>query len=203
MKEFFVYQREIPKILVPNGALDIVYIILYYIHQLETRLEDTIMRVLGLDLGGVVIDTPTRISLPYEVALEHIRRTLKDTPPTSPLAVVEQIARRFDHVWIVSACSDGEVKELTRMWLDHVDFWNITGLKRDQLHFCGFENGAKAQKVRTLNPLPTHFLDDRWEYLRAMEGVVLNRTFYDRGEGEPNPDGLPVVTSLEEYLAQL
>jgi hypothetical protein len=161
------------------------------------------MQVLGLDLGGVVIDTPTRTALPYKTALAHFERTFKETQPTSPLEIVRQIRDEFDHVWIVSACSDDKVERLTRAWLDHVDFWNITGLTQDQLHFCGFENEAKAQKVRTLNPCPTHFLDDRWEYLRGMRDHVFYRTLYDRREGEPNPDDLAVVSSLEEYLARL
>lgn len=161
------------------------------------------MKTLGLDLGGVIINTPTRITLPYDEAIAFIRMTLKETPPTSPLSVIKQIARRFDHVWMVSACSNIEVEQLTRMWMEHVGFWKETGLHPDHLHFCGIEHDAKAGLTGTLDPLPTHFLDDRWEYLREMAGFVPHCTLYDRGEAEPNPDNLPTVRSLEEYLARL
>lgn len=160
------------------------------------------MRTLGLDLGGVVIDTPTRISLPAnEVPLDFVKRLLSEAQPTAPLSVARQIISKFDHVWIVSA-SDPEYEQLARQWLERWDFWGETGLQSDRLRFCATSSTAKAQLVRGLAPLPTDFLDDRWDYLCHMQDFVPNRVLYDRGEGEPNPDNLPRVTSLEEYLVR-
>lgn len=82
-----------------------------------------------------------------------------------------------DNAYIVSRCSkEGEQKIMS--WLYYKSFWELTGMKRENIRFCRnrHEKGPICAELGI-----THFVDDRLECLVAMETVK----FRSRLSSEP------------------
>jgi hypothetical protein len=107
------------------------------------------------------------------------------TPPTP--GAFEVIPRLVDHfegrVWIISKCGEStQVKTLA--WLGHHDFYDRTGMPRENVRFCR-ERAEKAVHCRELGI--THMIDDRLDVHRAIRDVVPHLYLFGPQNGEvPN-----------------
>ena len=150
------------------------------------------MNTIGLDIGGVIINVPTRIT-------SKLWETLKARPdadilPVAPLTQMQRTLRRFQHVYLVSAATDAEMQARILSWLGHWKFWEITGVPKDHLHFCDSPS-KKGELCREQRLKPDVFVDDTPAALASLEMVVPYRIFFDRREGELQPEGTVRVTS--------
>lgn len=123
---------------------------------------------LGVDFGRVIHggtdgDEDTAF---LQGGLEEALRTpaVEGTFEVLP-ELVERFGRR---VWIISKCGP-VVENKTRLWLDHHDFWERTGVPRANVRFCR-RRADKAQHCADLRI--THMIDDRLDVHRAIRGLV-------------------------------
>ena len=124
------------------------------------------------------------------------------TPPCEGLyEVLPNLVRRFDgHVWLVSKAGQ-RVQEKTRRWLSHQHFFERTGIPAHHLRFC-LDRAEKATHCRELGV--THFIDDRQDVLRHLDGIVEHRFLFGP-QSTPVPPGLIPVASwrvVHEAIAQ-
>jgi hypothetical protein len=83
--------------------------------------------------------------------------------------VVPRLVARFERqVWLVSKAGP-RIERLTRRWLEHHDFFERTGLRRDRVRFCR-QRADKREHALSLGL--THFIDDRVDVLEHLRGVV-------------------------------
>jgi hypothetical protein len=112
------------------------------------------------------------------VAGEHVGAN-RPSPTTYTMApAFEALARltvRFaGRVWLVSKCGPA-VEARTRAWLDHHRFFELTGIAPGNLRFCR----ARPDKAPICKKLGIgFFVDDRWDVLLAMHGVVPHRFLF-------------------------
>src|SRR5262249_24457584 len=143
---------------------------------------------LGIDIGGVILD---RVS---------------EDGPNARMAAVEgafdAIARLVggrvnERVWLV-ARSDEPFEPLVLTWLDETDFFVLTGVQRQHVHFCR-RRADKAMVARLLRI--THFIDDRLEVLAHLVGVVPHLYFFRSraADVEPFVEILPHVHMVARW----
>jgi hypothetical protein len=127
---------------------------------------------LGIDIGRVIIGGDGADSQ----FLDGDEASALATPPVAgAFAAVAELVRRFDaNVWLVSKAGP-RIQARTCRWLDERRFFAVTGLPRDQVRFCR-ERREKADHARTL--ALTHFIDDRFDVLRHLEGIVPHRYLF-------------------------
>jgi hypothetical protein len=130
---------------------------------------------LGIDVGRVLI-SPGDDSAPDT---SFIGGTLEDALRTPPyegvFAVVPRLVEKFEgRVWIISKCGP-RIQDRTRQWLKHHRFFERTGIPEGHLRFC-LRRPQKALHCADLGI--THFIDDRFDVLDAMRGVVPNRYLF-------------------------
>lgn len=143
---------------------------------------------LGIDIGGVIIDrandwTPTSF-------FEKDYLTAKASPDA--FEVIAQLDGAFyDEVHLVSKCKP-HIQPRTLEWLAYHNFYFLTGMPEENLHFC-LKREEKRAICQTLGI--THFVDDRLEVLSYLDGVVPNLFLFSPQEKEMGPykDFLPRV----------
>lgn len=157
--------------------------------------------VLGVDIGGVIID---RINDGTDTSFfgDNYLRT------TAVPGVFEALRRLVDErfgerVWLVSKCGR-RIQEKTLRWLRHHDFYNQTGIRQDHVRFC-LQRHEKAGICEELGI--THFVDDRLEILGNLRTAKCLYLF------QPNPnevrrfahflDRVRQVNAWEEILREL
>lgn len=123
------------------------------------------VEVLGVDVGGVIIDKVNDNTDTSFFGDNYLQTT-------ATLGVFEALQRlvseRFgEHVHLVSKCGK-RVQEKTLRWLDHHQFYERTGIGREHVYFC-LERHEKAGICRRLGV--THFIDDRLEVLGSLQTV--------------------------------
>lgn len=127
-------------------------------------------KVVGVDLGNVVIGggTTSPETNPEAEDTSFFGDNFLKTPriPGSFEAVAE-LAKKFD-VWIISKCGQ-KVQDKSLAWLEHHNFFEITGVKREQVIFCRKRN-EKAGIAQSLGLFA--FIDDREDIIESMQGVV-------------------------------
>lgn len=155
--------------------------------------------VLGLDVGGVIID---RANDDTDTSFfgDHYLQT------TAVAGVFEAVRRlvdeRFgDRVHVISKCG-AVVERKTREWLAHHGFFERTGVSEANLHF--------VRRRRDKGPVCTrlgieHFVDDHVAVLAALDTVPHRYLF--TGGGTPVPDEIPAwvvhVTGWDSALDEL
>jgi len=108
------------------------------------------MRILGIDCGNVIFHGFGR-SVPG--SLENIRKIVQ--------------SKHFDKIYIVSrARIIAKYYYLAR--LKYINFWNYTGISRNDIYFCRYDE-EKAAICKQLNI--NYFIDDRFEVLRHLSMV--------------------------------
>lgn len=130
--------------------------------------------VLGVDIGGVIIDRVNNGADTSFFSDNYLRTT---AVPGVFDALRELVEKRFgDKVFLVSKCGR-KVQEKTMHWLDHNGFYDSTGIKHGHIHFCR-ERHEKAGICQRLSV--THFVDDRLEVLSNLTTVGTLYLFQSR-----------------------
>lgn len=119
--------------------------------------------VLGVDVGGVIID---RVNDNTDTSFFG-RNYLQTTAVADAFEVLRALTDYFDKIVVVSKCGQ-QTQDKTLQWLQQHDFYGITGIQKSDVHFCR-ERRDKSGICRRLNV--THFVDDRLEVLSYLETV--------------------------------
>lgn len=124
---------------------------------------------LGIDVGRVLI-SPGGNARPDTSFIGGSLEDALNTPPYDDMFdIVPTLVERFEgRVWIVSKCG-ARIQERTLQWFAHHQFFERTGIRRDQVRFC-LKRPDKAVHCRELGI--THFIDDRSDVLEPMIGIV-------------------------------
>ena len=121
--------------------------------------------VLGVDIGGVIID---RVSDRTDTSFFGENFLLTTAVPDAFEAIAMLAERRFPAgVYLVSKCGR-KIEEKTLRWLDHHRFYEQTGVAEAHVRFCR-ERHEKAGICGELGI--THFVDDRLEVLSDLTSV--------------------------------
>ncbi len=121
--------------------------------------------VLGVDIGGVIID---RINDGTDTSFFSENYLHTTEVPGVFEALRRLVAEKFgDKVFLVSKCGQ-RTSDKTLAWLEYHDFHRITGVGSDAVHFCR-ERHQKAPICQKLGI--THFVDDRLEILGRLATV--------------------------------
>lgn len=117
----------------------------------KRRFNSSKMKILGVDCGDVIFYQISGTLVPG--SLEGLRRIVR--------------SRHFDKVYIVSKA--GFLSQiLFRIRFRRLNFWEYTGIPRENLYFCRRYEDKKAicEKLSV-----THFIDDRFRVLHNLESV--------------------------------
>jgi hypothetical protein len=90
------------------------------------------------------------------------------------------------------------IQARTRRWLDERRFFAATGVPREHLRFCR-ERREKAEHALALGL--THFIDDRLDVLRHLEGIVPHRFLF--GPQRWRPECGPTLRHVRDWRALL
>lgn len=121
--------------------------------------------VLGVDIGGVIID---RINDRTDTSFFSENYLQTTAVPGVVESLRQLVEKRFgEHVYLVSKCGS-KVEAKSLRWLDHHRFHQMSGVPSGNIRFCR-ERHEKAGICRELGI--THFVDDRLEVLSYLETV--------------------------------
>jgi hypothetical protein len=159
----------------------------------------TALPVLGVDIGGVLIDRPGE---------DGDTSFFGDRPMETPAVpgAVEALGRLAagpfaSRVHLISKAGP-KVSERTTAWLAHHGFAEATGIGPDRVHFVR-RREDKAPVCRRLGV--THFVDDRLSVLTHLESVPY-RYLFTGGLGDhpaPDPRRVPPWARLVENWDEL
>lgn len=132
--------------------------------------------VLGVDIGGVIID---RVNDGTDTSF-FSENYLRTTAVPGAFAVLRRLVdERFGAgVYLVSKCGK-KVEAKTLHWLDHHRFYEISGISPGRIRFCR-KRYEKAGICKELGI--THFVDDRLEVLSNLTTVGQLFLFRPRAE---------------------
>ena len=116
---------------------------------------------IGIDIGGVIIAQDTDEPDLFFTDAFLNAKTFPDCFETIK-HLVQSIGR--ENVFIISKCGE-IVQKKSREWLEHKDFFDITGFDPKNIYFC-LERQDKAQIADKLGL--TVFIDDRYTVLQYM-----------------------------------
>jgi hypothetical protein len=124
---------------------------------------------LGIDIGRVIIGGGDEPGADTRFLDGDERRAMSTPAVQGAFPTIAELVRAFaGRVWLVSKAG-ARVQDRTRRWLDANSFYTTTGVARTHLRFCR-ERPQKADHARELGL--THFIDDRFDVLLALRGVV-------------------------------
>lgn len=153
----------------------------------------TIPRVLGVDIGGVVI---ARSSTREQEDTSFFGDRYLETPevPGAFAALAQLVGSgRFAAVHFVSKAGEATARK-TREWLAHRDAYAATGIPAACLHFC---RERYEKRAICLIFGVTDFVDDRVDVLQNLDGAVARRYLFapagDRHRPAQPPVGLIMV----------
>ncbi len=127
--------------------------------------QNTQAEVLGVDIGGVVMD---RINDNTDTSFFGGNYLNTTAVPGTIEALARLVAERFGaRVHFVSKCGPG-IERKTREWLRYHDVFGRTGIPQGNLRFCR-RRREKAPIAEELGL--THFIDDRLEILGRLTTV--------------------------------
>lgn len=153
---------------------------------------------LGLDFGGVIVkahdrnaceDTnlcsDDRMEMVHDGALEGIKTMVSLTGGA---------------VWIVSKAGP-KMQQITRDWLDAVDFYSKTSMARYHLCFC--EERPQKETICTFLNI-THFVDDRLHIMQILRHCVPNLLLFGTEKNRRFcPPWASLVTNWPELMKQV
>ncbi|MBY8856478.1 hypothetical protein K7711_08320 [Nocardia sp. CA2R105] len=139
---------------------------------------------MGVDFGRVIQGAAAEPGAADTVFLSGgVEQALRTPPSLDAFEVLARLVPRFDGAWVISKCGP-RIEQRTRQWLDHHDFYDRTGIPRENLRFCR----ARADKAIHCAELGiTHMIDDRIEVHSALRGLVPH-LFWFGAQTEPPPD---------------
>jgi len=132
--------------------------------------------VLGIDIGGVIIDRVNDGTDTSFFGDNYLRTT---AVPDAFRVIRDLVEQRFgDRVYLVSKCGK-KVEKKTLHWLAHHRFHDLSGILSDNVRFCR-QRHEKSGICEDLGI--THFIDDRLEvlsYLTSVDSLFLFQPRYD------------------------
>ncbi len=150
---------------------------------------------LGVDFGRVIQGATLPSGDEDTVFLAGgIEDAMRTPPSPNAFEVLARLVARFEgRAWVISKCGP-RVEQRTRQWLDRHDFYERTGVPRDNLRFCR----ARADKAVHCAELGiTHMIDDRLDVHRALRGLVPYLYLFGL-QTEPVPEWVEHVPSWPE-----
>ena len=150
-------------------------------------MKDTSQRLptLGIDIGRVLISPWHADGADTSFIGGSLQQALETPPYEGMFDAVAPLVERFrGRAWLVSKCGPS-VQAKSRAWLAHHRFFERTGIAPGHLRFC-LQRPQKADHCRELGI--THFIDDRSDVLRHLEGIVPHRYLF-------GPQGKPVTVA--------
>jgi hypothetical protein len=153
---------------------------------------------LGIDIGRVLICPDARGTRGDTSFIGGSIQDALDTPPYDGMMdVVPALVQLFGaKVWLVSKCGP-RVQEKSRLWLRHHRFFERTGIPSENLRFC-LERPQKADHCSELGI--THFIDDRLDVLRCLDGVVQHRYLFGPQKEQGAPRGIVLMPAWSDAL---
>lgn len=119
--------------------------------------------LIGIDIGKVIIGGES--DLPDT---SFFSENFLATPPVSEaFESIRLLAQEFD-VWLISKCGQ-KIQDRSLAWLEEYKFFEITGVKPDQVIFCR-QRKEKAPIAASLGLRV--FIDDRLDIISSMKDVV-------------------------------
>lgn len=160
--------------------------------------------VLGVDLGGVVIDRIySKGNLFYN---DYFLLTSEIAGAIDALRLLREMGYE---IFIVSKADNNNFLNRTILWLEYQLFYERTGIDRDNVFFCE-DRGKKALFCKE-NGI-THLIDDRLEIIGSMVGVVPNLYLFRPRQEEINRidgglekyvDHIQIMNNWQEVLRRL
>ena len=143
---------------------------------------------LGIDIGRVLIAAESTDGADTSFIGGSLQDAL-DTPPYEGMfeAVAPLVDRFEGRVWLVSKCGPSVHR-----------FFERTGVPPANLRFC-LQRPQKADHCRELRI--THFIDDRSDVLRHLEGIVPNRYLFGPQRKPVTVDGLVLLPAWKDAAA--
>ena len=151
---------------------------------------------LGIDVGGVIID---RINDKTDTSFfgNNYLATTACPDAFESISKLTRVTFGIDNVYLVSKARE-KTERRTREWLEHHRFYEITGIKPENVHVCK-ERDGKAPICKDLGI--THFIDDRLEVLGYLTTVDNLYLFQGRSrEIEKNKEHLGRVIQVNNWL---
>ena len=151
--------------------------------------------VLGIDIGGVIIDRVKNDGTDTSFFTDNYLNTSAVLGAFD--AINSLVAEKFKgNVHLVSKCG-ATVEAKTLHWLQHQRFYEIALVLPDHVHFCR-ERHQKAGICEGLGI--THFIDDRLEVLSYLTSVE-NRFLFQPSPNEIRryAQHLPRVYRVESW----
>lgn len=158
-------------------------------------------RILGVDIGGVIID---RVRNDGTDTAFKGERYLETTAVPDVFSSLSKLNGRFDGiVYVVSKCGlETELK--TRNWLEYNGFYDLTKISPANVHYCRTRQ-EKAPICKWLEI--THFIDDRLEVLNYLETVPNKYLFGPQKQKDleqaKNLQSIILVDSWKEALQKI
>jgi len=124
---------------------------------------------IGIDIGGVIIAQDTD-----EPDLFFTEAFLNAKTFLDCFETIKHLVQSLgcENVFIISKCGES-IQKKSREWLEHKNFFNITGFDPNNIYFC-LERQEKAKIADKLGL--TVFIDDRYTVLQYMlNSTQLNR----------------------------
>lgn len=153
----------------------------------------------GVDIGRVLLSAADPTGASDSSFLSGNDAVALRTPPTA--GAIEALAALVDacdgRVWLVSKCGP-RIAALSTRWLVHQGVHLRTGLATDHVRFCR-DRAGKAPICAELGI--THFVDDRVDVHRHLEGIVPFRFLF--GWQKPGTVAPPGVTRVVDWAAAL
>lgn len=89
----------------------------------------------GIDFGGVIVERFDQCSSGPDTSFSSDHKTSK--PVENAISSIAEIVKIFgaDNVFIVSKCGT-KMRQKTLEWLEYNKFYQNTGVKRENVHFC-------------------------------------------------------------------
>lgn len=150
-------------------------------------------RALGVDIGNVIIEN----RLNDKEQLDE--KGYAELPVVDgSLEALKKLFLEFSgNVFLISKCTEWAQEQILS-WLDTHDFYNKTGVNRDNIYFvrARHEKDAICKKLGI-----THFIDDRLEVLSHMIETVPNLILFQPDQDEINKFSqfLPKVIRVENW----
>ncbi len=156
---------------------------------------DIVIPRLGIDVGRVIIDGSNNDNTDTSFFGGNYLAT---TAVAGAFEAIRQLVQYFgaDNTFIVSKCYP-PIQEQTRKWLAHHEFYERTGVKPENVHFC-LKRHQKAPICEELEI--THFIDDKLEVLSYLDTVATRYLFQSQPrEVEKYKEFLPKVTQVGSW----
>ncbi|MBA3067942.1 MAG: hypothetical protein FP825_05595 [Hyphomonas sp.] len=143
-------------------------------------------KVLGVDFGGVISDRVADNSDTSFFAGRFLETPMVDGAMD---ALFRLVNGPFEGRVHVISKAGPKIQERTRLWMNHHQFTDRTGISEANVHFCR-ERRDKAPICKRL--AVTHFVDDRLDVLGYLETVPVKLLFCARiGDTRDHPAPLP------------